>query len=199
MAHDSLKAQLDLAHDERIWQQRADTYLQLLVWMAEWDDKLSMVTSDLSTVDLIGEQAEGYRLSDAKVVAFGSAEVVELAKVWRSAVGEFATVWRKILASKDTIVTPQLNADITSKLLKENLATQFEPFASISDKLTLIRSDLRSQIRFELQHMRSLESSPPPELESRKRSWNPDEWITRQFDSLNSTGRDVNADDSPHR
>jgi hypothetical protein len=151
MTQDTLRHQLDLTHNERIWQQRSETYLELLVWMDEWDDKSRNITSDFSSMDLSGEQAESDRRTQAKVDAFASSKIVELVKLWRQGMASFALVLHDLLAAKAAI--DQLDLDPDSVRLRyleeaEKFSKALEP---VSGSLEAVRASIHDQIRSELQ------------------------------------------------
>lgn len=147
----TLRHQLNLAHDERIWQQRSETYLELIVWMDEWDDKSRNISSDISSIDLSGEQAESDRRRQAKVAAFASSEIVELVKLWRQGMASFALVLHDLLAAKAAIDQLNVDPDSVRERYRKEVNKFHESFEPIYGTLEAVRADIHSQIRSELQ------------------------------------------------
>lgn len=194
MARDTLKQQLLLTHDERIWQQRSEAYLQLFMLMDELDSKLGFITSDSSTLHLLSETSESSQRTEAAIRAFGSIDVAKLFTLWRSANGEFASILNEIFAMRDKVMELNLDADSTASLLQKKVSELYDPLNSVHEKLSLLGDDIKSQVRYELQILHSAESGTPPELASLKRGWDPDKWA---MDKLAALGKNERASAVP--
>jgi len=151
MTQDTLRHQLDLAHNERIWQQRSETYLELLLWMDEWDDKSKNISSDISSMDLSGDQAESDRRTQAKVDTFASIEIVELVKLWRQGMASFALILHDLLVAKTDIDQQDLDPDRVREKYREEVIKFHETLEPISGSLEAVRADIHARIRSELQ------------------------------------------------
>ena len=189
MARDTLKQQLLLTHDERIWQQRSEAYLQLFMLIDELDSKLGFITSDSSTLHHLSETSESDRRTEAAIRAFGSVDVMRLFKLWRSAIGEFASMQNEMFAMKDKVTGLNLDSDSTASLLREKIGDLYTPFNSVYEKLSLLGDDIESQVRYELQILHSTESVAPPEIASLKRGWDPDKWVMDKIAALGKSER----------
>lgn len=67
-----------MAADGRLWQWRAEVYVELLERLAEWNDMTKTSAPPVPTW-------ESMRVLHARLVAFGSPQVVELLEQWHSA------------------------------------------------------------------------------------------------------------------
>lgn len=151
MAQSALGHQIKLAHDERIWEQRSGVYIELLVWMDEWDTKLSWVTAEPSSLDLSGEQIDSDRERQAKVTAFASGEIRELVSRWRMSTASFATALHHLYSAKKNLDERELEPEEVSQELLVKAAEFNKTVEPILHESETVTNRIRDLIRSELQ------------------------------------------------
>jgi hypothetical protein len=160
--------------------------------MDDLDSKLGFISSDSSSLPLLGDTSESDRRTEAAIRAFGSVDVMRLFKLWRSAIGEFASMQHEIFAMQVKVEELKLDPDSTASLLRAKVGQLFN--LSVGEKLSLLGDDIESQVRYELQILHSAESVAPPEIASLKRGWDPDKWV---MDKLAALGKSDRASAAP--
>ncbi len=129
--------------------------------MDEWEDKLGNVSSDNMMLDLSGDQADSDRRTQAKVTAFASNEVVELAKLGRPAIAGFALASHDLFAARAAVEKLNLDPDSARNKLRGELDKFNETAEPIYETLEAVRADIHVQIRSELQSKQDATSIRP--------------------------------------
>ncbi|MGH3401890.1 MAG: hypothetical protein ACRDRJ_05110 [Streptosporangiaceae bacterium] len=146
----TLRHQLGMAREERVWRERSAAYLELLKWMAERDDQIPNITGDWETASLPPDRQVSERETLARIQAYGSREVNELLSEWRRLNAAFVYDYQQMLHAK--IVVEQVTDDkdaIRLALLEETrqFVAKIDP---IEPDIEAASSRLHEQIRREL-------------------------------------------------
>jgi hypothetical protein len=146
----SLLQQSRLVHDERVWRERSDTYLEVLMWMDERSRQLAQITADPNTMWLSKDREEYHRRTLAKVTTYASQDLIDLISNWRYQNTSFATLWQDLLQGKEAIMAVTGDEDAIRRALFEELECFNETASLIEVKLTEFKEKIEVRIRDEL-------------------------------------------------
>lgn len=146
----TLRQQRTLAQEERLWHQRSEAYLELLIWLDEMDQQFAMTTGEPSSMLLPKERQEYHRATFAKLKAYGSKDVVELVAAWRSCNASFTMLWQELLRAKRQIEEVTDDKDAIRRALFQELEYFKGEVSKLQPGLEDSGKDLEDAIRKEL-------------------------------------------------